>query len=96
MGLRSASRFFWGAIGLVVFLLLLALATKNDHFVAVHFLFDMSWRLPLSLLLFCALGTGVLLGIFALLGSVIRLRLMLRRLRHEVRNLREKVPPPGG
>ncbi len=68
---------------LLVFLLLLAFAAKNVQPVALRFYFDLVWQAPLVLLLFAFFAAGALLGLLAALGSLLRQRREISRLKRE-------------
>jgi len=69
----------------VLFLLLLAFAIKNEGMVTVHAFLGADWQMPLVVVMLVMLAAGVLLGATAVVGSVF----MLRR---EVARLRKLVP----
>ena len=72
-------------IRLVVFLLLAAFAAKNVEPVALRFYFDLVWQAPLVLLVFAFFTAGALLGVLAVLGTLLRQRREILRLRREAR-----------
>ena len=76
------------AIRLVVFLLLVAFAAKNAEPVTVRFYFDLALEAPLVVVLFAFFAAGVLFGILALVGALLRQR-------REIASLRKRVPPPA-
>ncbi len=76
------------AIRLVVFLLLVAFAAKNAEPVTLRFYFDLALEAPLVVALFAFFAAGVLFGILALLGALLRQR-------REIASLRKRVPPPA-
>jgi len=71
---------------LLLFILLLAFAAKNTESVALRFYFDLVWQAPLVLLLFAFFAGGAGLGLVAALGSVLRQRREVMRLRREARD----------
>ena len=71
-------------IRLVIFLFLLAFAARNTDPVTLRFYFDLAWQVPLVLLLFAFFVVGMLLGIAAVLGVLIRQRREIGRLEREV------------
>jgi uncharacterized integral membrane protein len=79
--MRIVTRTVW----LLLFLLLLAFAAKNTGPVALRFYFDLVWQAPLVLLLFAFFAAGALLGVLALLGTLLRQRREILRLRREAR-----------
>ncbi len=79
--MRIVTRTAW----LLLFILLLAFAARNTEPVALRFYFDLSWQAPLVLLLFGFFAAGALLGLIAALGTLLRQRRELLRLRREAR-----------
>ena len=80
------------AVRLAVFLLLLAFAAKNVEPVALRFYFDLALQAPLVLVLFAFFAVGVLFGVLALSGALLRQR-------REISALRRQLPAddsPGG
>ncbi len=78
------------AIRLIVFVLLLAFAAKNADPVTLRFYFDLTWQMPLVVLLFVFFAAGALFGVLALVVP-------LMRQRREISLLRKRIPPeePG-
>ncbi|HEX4926499.1 MAG TPA: lipopolysaccharide assembly protein LapA domain-containing protein [Burkholderiales bacterium] len=74
------------AIRLVLFLLLVAFAAKNAAPVTLHFYFDLALDTPLVVALFAAFALGALFGVTALVGTLLRQR-------REIGRLRRRVPP---
>jgi uncharacterized integral membrane protein len=97
--MRIVTRTAW----LLLFLLLLAFAAKNTEPVALRFYFDLVWQAPLVLLLLAFFASGAALGLVAALGTVLRQRRELLRLRREQRARSPvaapapaaQVPPPA-
>jgi len=79
--MRIVTRTVW----LLLFLLLLAFAAKNTEPVALRFYFDLVWQAPLVLLVFAFFTAGALLGVLAVLGTLLRQRREILRLRREAR-----------
>ena len=73
-------------IRVIVFLLLVAFAAKNAEPVTLRFYFDLARELPLVVALFGFFLAGALLGILALLGTLLRQR-------REITLLRKRMPP---
>src|SRR5512147_1533104 len=67
-------------IRLAAFLVLLAFAAKNTDPVTLRFYFDLAWQLPLVALLLAFFAAGALLGLAAMLGTVLRQRREIARL----------------
>jgi len=71
------------------FLVLLALAVKNDGMVTVRAFFDTSWQLPLLLVMLLMFAAGLLAGILTMLLKTET----LRRENHRLRKLLPAKPP---
>jgi len=80
--MRIVTRTAW----LLLFILLLAFAAKNTEPVALRFYFELGWQIPLVLLLLAFFAAGAALGLVAALGSVLRQRREVLRLRREARS----------
>jgi uncharacterized integral membrane protein len=70
-------------IRLAIFLFLLAFAARNTDPVTLRFYFDLAWQMPLVALLVAFFVAGVLLGLAAALGVLIRQRREIWRLERE-------------
>ena len=68
-----------------IFLFLLAFALKNTEPVSVSFFLDASWQAPLIIVALAFFAVGVVLGLLGPLGTVIRLRRELSRLKREAK-----------
>jgi len=79
--MRIVTRTAW----LLLFILLLAFAAKNTEPVALRFYFDLVWQAPLVLLLLAFFAAGALLGLIAALGTLLRQRREIVRLRRGAR-----------
>jgi putative membrane protein len=75
------------AAGLMLFILLLGFAMKNNVPVEVQYYLGYRWRAPMSLLLLIVFSSGVFLGVIACLGSLIRQRRRTMQLEKEVKAL---------
>jgi lipopolysaccharide assembly protein A len=78
----------------VLFLVLLGFAIKNDQPIVLRYFFGYEWQasLVLVLLLFFAVGVGI--GMFALLGNILRQRKEIAGLKRELR-LKNKLAAAG-
>ncbi len=74
-------RFVNWTLRLVVFLALVAFAAKNTEPVTLRFYFDLAWQAPLVVLLLAFFTAGALLGLLATVGTLLRQRRELARLR---------------
>jgi uncharacterized integral membrane protein len=78
-------------IRIVVLLLLVALAAKNDEPVTLRFFFELERQAPLVLALLVAFALGALCGVFAVLGTVLRQRREISVLKKPA----APAPPPA-
>jgi|AP12_2_1047962.scaffolds.fasta_scaffold162311_2 putative membrane protein len=78
-------RFLTWAVRLILFIVLLAFAVKNTDPVTLHFYLDLAWQGPLVVALFGAVAIGALFGIAATVGTLMRQRREIARLRRELR-----------
>ena len=74
--------FRW-AVRLVLLLVLAALAAKNVEPVTLRFYFDTALQAPLAVILFCAFLLGAVLGMLALLGTLLRQRREISRIKNQ-------------
>lgn len=78
-------RYLVWLLRVVLFLLLLGFAVKNDQPVVLRYFFGYEWQasLVVALLLFFAAGVGI--GMLALVGNILRQRKEIARLNRELR-----------
>jgi uncharacterized integral membrane protein len=78
----------------LLFVLLLGFAVKNDQPVALRYFFGYEWQasLVVILLLFFAVGVGI--GVLAVLGNLLRQRREIAALKRELR-LKSKLADAG-
>ncbi|HYG54454.1 MAG TPA: LapA family protein [Burkholderiales bacterium] len=81
-------------IRFVVFILLVAFAAKNVEPVRLRFYFDLALEAPLVLVLFGFFAAGVLFGLLALLGTVLRQRREISSLKREASPGEPAAPLP--
>lgn len=67
-------RYLTWLLRILLFVLLLGFAMKNNEIVSVRYLFGYEWQAPLVVALFGFLVLGVILGMLAMLDMVVRLR----------------------
>ena len=84
------------ALRLIVFLLLVAFAAKNVEPVTLRFYFDLALQAPLVVVLFCCFAAGVLFGILALLGTLLRQRRQISLLKKQTSSAEAPQPPVAG
>ena len=90
---------------LALFIVFFDFALKNTDEVVLHFFWGGQARSPMILLLLAFFVVGVVLGVLAMTGTVLRYRRELVRLKKEteqkkseadtVARLREQPPPPA-
>ena len=68
---------------MVVFVLLVAFAAKNADNVTLRFYFDLALQAPLVLVLFGFFAAGALFGMLALIGTLLRQRREIARLKKQ-------------
>lgn len=78
-------RFVNWTIRLVVFLVLAAFAAKNTETATLRFYFDLAWQAPLVVLLLVFFAGGVLVGLLATVGTLLRQKRELGRLRRKLK-----------
>lgn len=69
---------------IVLFIVLLGFAVKNSGTVTLHFFFDAAWPLPLVAVMLLFFAVGAVAGLSAALGTFLRQRRELIRLRQEL------------
>ncbi|MEA3194570.1 MAG: lipopolysaccharide assembly protein [Betaproteobacteria bacterium] len=84
-------KIFTWAVRLVVFVLLAAFAAKNADLVTLRFYFDLALQAPLVLVLFGFFAAGALFGMLALIGTLMRQRREIARLKKQAD---APAPPP--
>ncbi len=67
-------RYLSWVLRILLFVALLGFAIKNNEIVSLRYLFGYEWHAPLVVLLFAFLIVGVVLGMLAMLDTVVRLR----------------------
>ncbi len=82
-------------VWLSVFLLLLAFAAKNLEPVSLHFYLDQSWQAPLVMVLLAFFAAGAAFGMVAMLGTLLRQRREIARLRREAHSRRDADAQAG-
>lgn len=73
-----------------LFLLLLGFAVKNDQPVTLRYFFGYEAEASLVVVLLCFFAAGVLIGVLAMLASILRQRRELAALRREL-HLKSKL-----
>lgn len=81
-------RTLYTILSILLFILLLGFAFKNSETVELAYYLGYSWKAPLSLMLLITFFSGIIAGIIACLGSLIRQRRKLLALEREIKNLK--------
>jgi uncharacterized integral membrane protein len=68
----------------VLFLLLLGFAVKNDQPVVLRYFFGYEWQTSLVVALLCFFALGIVIGLLAMLGSLLRYRRELAAVKREL------------
>lgn len=76
-------RYFWLAVKVLFFLLVLGFALKNSHSVTFHSYLGYVWETPLVVMLGVAFLAGIVAGLAALLPVLFRLRRDVARLKRK-------------
>lgn len=84
-------KFLYFLAGLLLFILLLGFALKNNTPVDLHYYLGYTWRAPLSLLMLITFALGALLGIIACVSALIRQRRHRMTLEKELKALNNTV-----
>lgn len=86
-------RYVYKLIALVLFMLMLAFAVKNNAPVELRYYLGLSWRAPLSLVLLIVFSIGAITGMIAFLSSFIRQRRENIALQRKIKNLNPDNKP---
>ncbi|MFH2139647.1 MAG: lipopolysaccharide assembly protein LapA domain-containing protein [Pseudomonadota bacterium] len=79
-------RYLTWLLRILLFVALLGFAMKNNEIVTLRYLFGYEWQTPLVVALFGFLVLGVVLGMLAMLDTVVRLRSDLAHARAQARS----------
>jgi uncharacterized integral membrane protein len=82
-------------IRLTVFLVVLVFAVRNTEPVTLRFWFDQAWQAPLVIVLLAFFAAGAVLGLAATVGTTLRQRREILRLRREARARPQPQSQPG-
>ena len=78
-----------------VFVLLLGFAFKNTDSVVVRYFPGLEWDAPLAFVLLVFFGIGVVVGVMASLGIIVRQRREILGLKRELRGRGQGVAAPA-
>lgn len=93
-------RYIYNALKVILFILILGFAIKNSQPAELHYYLGLSWEAPLTLILLITFIIGMLAGIIACVGTMIRQRRQLMALKKELNVLSKSTqtqpsPPPA-
>ncbi|MBI5005643.1 MAG: LapA family protein [Nitrosomonadales bacterium] len=77
-------RYLIWSLRALLFLLLLGFAVKNDQPVVLRYFFGYEWQTSLVVVLLCFFTAGVIVGLLAMLGSMLRQRRELAAVKREL------------
>ncbi|HEU4709656.1 MAG TPA: LapA family protein [Methylophilaceae bacterium] len=84
-------KFIYFPAALLLFILLLGFAIKNNTPVELHYYLGYTWRAPLSLLILIIFSSGAMIGIVACISSLIRQRRRNMALERELKALSDTL-----
>ncbi len=82
---------FYVVLASIVLVFGVGFVTKNAQMVSLKYYFGLDWEAPLAVMLLTSLTTGVVLGLAASIGMVLRMRHRLARARREIRETEQEV-----
>lgn len=87
-------RYFNWLLRAALFIVLLGFAVKNDQPVTLRYFFGFEWESPLVIVLLIFFAAGALVGILAMLFSLLQQRREISRLKRDVR-VRNEIGDTG-
>ena len=78
-------------LALVVLVFGVGFVTKNAQVVSLKYYFGLDWEAPLAVMLLTCLTIGVILGLTASIGMVLRMHHKLSQARREIRETEQEV-----
>jgi putative membrane protein len=78
-------RFLIWSLRVILFLLLLGFALKNDQEVTLRYFFGYEWQTSLVVALLCFFMAGIVIGLLAMLGVLFRRQRELAAVRRELK-----------
>ena len=86
-------RYLLTALRIVLFILILGFAIKNSQPTELHYYLGVSWEAPLTLILLITFVIGMLAGIIACVGTIIRQKRQLMALNKELKQISKSSQP---
>lgn len=78
-------RYFDWALRIVLFIVLLGFAVKNDQPITLRYFFGYEWQSSLVVVLLLFFSAGAIVGVLAMLANVLQQRREIARLRRDIR-----------
>lgn len=78
-------RYLIWSLRAALFLLLLGFAVKNNQPVALRYFFGFEWQTSLVVVILCIFTLGVVIGLLAMLGTMLRQHRELSAVRQELK-----------
>jgi len=78
-------RYFDWALRIVLFIVLLGFAVKNDQPVTLRYFFDHEWQSSLVVILLLFFAAGTVVGVLAMFSNVLQQRREIARLKRDIR-----------
>jgi uncharacterized integral membrane protein len=88
-------RIFYWAVRIAIFTVFFVFAVGNTDVVSIRYLPGQTWQAPLAFVLLLFFGVGILFGIVAVIGVVVRQRREVLGLRRTLRRTRTSVEATG-
>lgn len=73
-------------LSIILFLMMLGFAVKNDDLVILRYFFGYEWQIPLVVVLLIFFMTGIVLGMLAMMIHIFRLRTEIYSLKKELKS----------
>ncbi|MCR4298686.1 MAG: LapA family protein [Gallionella sp.] len=78
-------RYFDWALRIVLFIVLLGFAVKNDQPITLRYFFGYEWQSSLVVVLLLFFSAGAVVGVLAMLANVLQQRREIARLKRDIR-----------
>jgi len=78
-------RYFDWALRIVLFIVLLGFAVKNDQPITLRYFFGYEWQSSLVVVLLLFFSAGAAVGVLAMLANVLQQRREIARLKRDIR-----------
>ena len=81
---------FYVSASILLFLFAFSFIVQNPHNTKIHYYFGMVWDGPIAVLVFLALGAGILFGVFASSLVLLKMKIRLIKVAKQLRALQSK------